>query len=147
MNVIAFQAQRSGEWRARELNQIVDALTPTLEQGHASGWDVGATEAGDPQFYLLGPAPDLPCEICISRVGRTYVLEDGHGRLLFDTENLSMLAERTALALRGGKAQVLARVMLVWFVAKQVFQEKIEPLLIESEEMLAEVAPQLAMLA
>lgn len=147
MSVIAFQVPRSGEWRARELNQIVGALTPTLEQGHVSGWEVGATEEGDPQFYLLGLAPELPCEICISRIGCTYVLEDGEGRLLCDTENLSVLAERAALALRRSKVHVLARLMLVWFVAKQVLQEKIDPLLVESDKILAEIAPQLALLA
>ncbi len=75
------------------------------------------------------------------------MLEDGQGRLLFDADNLSVIAERAALALRRGKVHVIARVMLLWCVAKQVFQERIEPLLVESEEMLAEVAPQLAAFA
>src|SRR6478609_10498187 len=96
-------------WRAHELNTIVGALTPAMAQGEASGWDVGATENGDPQFYLLGPAPQEACEICISRIGRLYVLEDGDGRLLLDTDNLPALAERAAATLRKNRAQIAAR--------------------------------------
>lgn len=148
MNVIAFHpASRPGDWRPRELQQIVGALAPTMEQGRASGWEIGATEEGDPQFYLLGPGPEQACEICISRIGRTYVLEDGDGRLLLDTDNLALLAERAAVALRRNRAQIAARVMLAWCVAKQVFHDRVEPLLAEGEDMLAHVAPQLAALA
>jgi hypothetical protein len=129
------------------LNEIVGALTPALARGVASGWDVGLTESGDPQFYLLGPAPQEACEICISRIGRLYILEDGEGRLLLDTDDLAAVAERAATTFRSNKAQIVARAMLVWCMAKQFFHDRIEPVLVEGEEMLAHVAPQLASLA
>ena len=59
MTVIAFKPrlpQHDGPWRAGELKQIVDSLAAPLSRGEAGGWDVGVTEVGDPQFYLLGPA-------------------------------------------------------------------------------------------
>jgi hypothetical protein len=140
------QAAHPGEWRKHELNTIVGALTPAVSGGAASGWDVGATENGDPQFYLMGPAPHENCEICISRVGRTYILEDGEGRLLLDTGDLSALAERAAATFRGNRAQIVARVMVAWCVAKQFFHDRVEPMLVEGEEFLDHFAPQLAAL-
>jgi hypothetical protein len=128
------------------LNTIVGALTPAVSGGAASGWDVGATENGDPQFYLLGPAPQENCEICISRVGRTYILEDGEGRLLLDTGDLSALAERAAATFRSNRAQIVARVMIAWCVAKQFVHDRVEPMLVEGEEFLDHFAPQLAAL-
>ena len=87
MTVIAFQSklpQRDGPWRAGELEAIVESLAPEHGGGEAGGWDVGVTELGDPQFYLLGPPPHAECILCISRLGRIYVLEDGAGRVLLD---------------------------------------------------------------
>jgi hypothetical protein len=148
MKVIRLQeASHSAQWRAQELNEIVGALTPVLARGEASGWDVGATESGDPQFYLLGPAPEEACEICISRIGRLYILEDGEGHLLLDTCDLTALAERAAATLRSNKMKLVARVVLAWCVAKQFFHDRVEPLLAEGEDMLAHFAPQLASLA
>jgi hypothetical protein len=141
------QCSHSGEWRKQELNTIVGALTPVLARGDAGGWDVGATENGDPQFYLLGSAPHENCEICISRVGRTYILEDGEGRLLLDTGDLSALAERAAATFRSNRAQIVARVMVAWCVAKQFFHDRVEPMLAEGEEFFEHVAPQFAAFA
>ena len=39
-----------------------------IAAGEASGWEVGVTENGDPQVYLIGPPPDHDCILCISRV-------------------------------------------------------------------------------
>ncbi len=50
------------------------------------------TEKGDAQFYLLGPLPDQACELCVSRIGGRYILEDGSGRLLFEHRNLDLVA-------------------------------------------------------
>jgi hypothetical protein len=141
------QVSRSGEWRKHELNTIVGALTPAMARGEASGWDVGATENGDPQFYLLGAAPQESCEICISRIGRLYILEDGDGRLLLDTDDLSALSERAAATLRRSRVQIVARVMVAWCVAKQFFHDRVEPMLVEGEEFIEHFAPQLAALA
>ena len=55
-------------------------------------WETGITEKGDAQFYLLGPLPDQACELCVSRIGGRYILEDGSGRLLFEHRNLDIVA-------------------------------------------------------
>ena len=76
MSVVAFERkQDSGEWSEKELSTLVAAL------GAASGagreWETGMTERGDAQFYVLGPLPDQACELCVSRIGGRYILEDG----------------------------------------------------------------------
>jgi hypothetical protein len=61
MTVIAFQPkvlQLDGPWRTAELNTIVERLAPESSRGSARRWDVGITDVGDPQFYLLGPPHD-----------------------------------------------------------------------------------------
>src|SRR6476620_12691181 len=60
MTVIAFQSkalQSDGPWRAAELNAMVESLAPDSSRAGVKCWDVGTTEIGDQQFYLLG-APD-----------------------------------------------------------------------------------------
>ena len=58
MSVIAFPRRKStargAGWRDDELR----ALVAGFDASQARSWDVGATERGDPQFYVLGPAPD-----------------------------------------------------------------------------------------
>ena len=41
----------------------------------------------------------------------------------------------------------LVRAVIVWFTIRTTIQEKFEPLLVEGEELLVQVAPQLAALA
>ena len=45
-------------------------------------WEIGMTEKGDAEFYLLGPLPDQACEFAYPD-RRRYFLEDGSGRLPF----------------------------------------------------------------
>jgi hypothetical protein len=87
----------------------VERLRPNRPVGGARRWDVGITEIGDPQFYLLGPPHD-ECILCISRLGRMYVLEDGHGQLLFEHNSLLVLAEQARVVLQKKKTQIVARV-------------------------------------
>ena len=108
MTVIAFQPkvlQLDGPWRTGELNTIVERLAPESSRGGARRWDVGITDIGDPQFYLLGPPHD-ECILCISRLGRLYVLEDGHGQLLFEHNSLLALAEQARVVLQKKKTQI-----------------------------------------
>ncbi|MFL5099349.1 MAG: hypothetical protein ACJ8E5_01970 [Xanthobacteraceae bacterium] len=123
------------------------SLAPSFENGGASGWEVGVTETGDPQLYLLGPAPDHECILCVSRLGSLYVLEDGAGRVLFEHDSLRALAETVKAVLRNKKAAIVARAALAWFVVREAFAEKVEAMLGESEELLVHFAPQLAALA
>ena len=150
MTIIAFPSKvqpEGGSWPAAELNEIVETLAPQLRSGEAGGWDVGVTEIGDPQFYLLGPPPHDECILCISRLGRVYVLEDGAGKVLFEHNSLVVLAEQARSALRKTRAQIVARVTLLWCMVRELFEEKIEPIVGESEELLTHFVPQLAAFA
>jgi hypothetical protein len=99
------------------------------------------------QFYLLGPAPDHDCILCVSRLGSLYVLEDGGGQVLFEHDSLLALAETAQAALRTRKMRFVARVALIWCSLREACQEKFEAMLGESEELLVHWAPQLAGLA
>ena len=149
MTVIAFQPkvlQLDGPWRTGELNTIVERLAPESSRGGARRWDVGITDIGDPQFYLLGPPHD-ECILCISRLGRLYVLEDGHGQLLFEHNSLLALAEHARVVLQKKKTQIVARVALLWCAVRETIEEKLDAVVVEGEELLAHCVPQLAALA
>ena len=79
-------------WQFAEVQKLISGSAGSLARGEASGWELGKTEAGDPQLYLLGPAPDYDCLLCVSRLGGLYVLEDGNGRILFEHRNLVLLS-------------------------------------------------------
>jgi hypothetical protein len=150
MTVIMFESklpQRDGPWRASELKEIMDGLAAELSSGEAGGWDVGVTEIGDPQFYLLGLPPHEECIVCISRLGRIYVLEDGAGRVLFEHNSIVTLAEQARSILQKKKAQIVVRAALLWSAAREIFEEKLEAVVGESEELLTHFVPQLAAFA
>jgi hypothetical protein len=150
MTVITFPPKvprEGGPWPAAELKEIAETFAPHVSGGEAGGWDVGATDVGDPQFYLLGPSPDDECILCISRIGRTYVLEDGAGQVLFEHNSLTVLAEQARSALRKKRAQIVARIALLWCAVREFFEEKLEPIVGESEELLTHFVPQLAAFA
>ena len=150
MTLIAFPStvqREDGSWPAVELNEIVETFAPQLGSGEAGGWGVGVTEIGDPQFYLLGPPPDDECILCISRLGHGYVLEDGAGQVLFEHNSLLVLAEQARSVLRKKRAQIVARAALIWCAVRELFEEKLEPIVGESEELLTHFVPQLAAFA
>jgi hypothetical protein len=144
-NVIAFRREEcSDSWRRQELQQIVAALGPVLRADPSRAWETGTTEAGDPQFYLLRQEPDETCDVCISRVGSVYVLEDGAGRVLFDGANLATLGERAVAFLRHDRGQIIASLMLAWVGIRHFVHDKVEALMAEGEDVLIHVAPQFA---
>jgi hypothetical protein len=108
---------------------------------------VGTTEYGDPQLYLLGPAPDHDCILSISRLGRLYVLEDGKGQVVFENDNIMLMAEQTCGALRKRKTEIVARLTVCWCAVRDFFEEKVEPVLAEPMEVITHFAPHLAALA
>jgi hypothetical protein len=134
-------------WRGDELQQIVAACSGSVSVGEASGWEIGVTDSGDPQVYLIGPPPDYDCILCISRVGRHYVIEDGHGRVLLEHDSPMLLAEQALAALRRRKMALLAQIAVAWQAFREAFEEKTEALTAEPIEVLAHLAPQLAALA
>src|ERR1700692_3393755 len=99
MSVVAFERKPSaGLWNETELNTMVAALNDAIASGNGRGWETGMTEKGDAQ--LLGPFPDQACELCVSRIGGRYILEDGAGRLLFEHQSLALVALRAKAAVR-----------------------------------------------
>lgn len=146
MTVTRFPQPPRG-WQAAEMQAVVGSCSGSLASGEACGWETGSTERGDPQLYLLGPGPDHECILCVSRLGRLYVLEDGSGRVLFEHGSLALLAEEIRQVLRRKKAEIVARVTVIWCGIREIFEEKMEPMLAEPAEILTHFVPQLAALA
>jgi hypothetical protein len=147
MSVVAFERkQGAAAWTEAELNTVVTALQTAMAPATGRSWETGATENGDIQFYLLGPRLEQACELCLSRVGRQYILEDGSGRLLFEHRNLDLVVLHAKAAV-SSSPRLMARAIMVWCAVRSTIQEKFEPLLVEGEELLVQVAPQLAAFA
>lgn len=143
MNVLQFQRRETPEvWQNGEMNTLLAACGESLDKGTAVGWEVGTTKAGDPQLYLLGPAPDHECLVCVSRLGRLYVLEDGQGRVVFEHDAIDRLAEQVRGTLRRKKSAIVARALVAWLAIKETFEERVEPILAEPAELLSHIAPQ-----
>ena len=144
MSVVAFERkQDAAAWTEAELNTVITALQTAMAPATGRSWETGATENGDLQFYLLGPRPEQACELCLSRVGRQYILEDGSGRLLFEHRNLDLVVLHARAAV-SSSPRLMVRAIMVWCAVRNSIQEKFEPLLVEGEELLVQVAPQLA---
>ena len=142
MTVIPFERPSvAGAWSEAELN-VVEGALGRLRDGE---WDTGLTETGDAQLYLLGP--EQACELCVSRIGGRYILEDGAGRLLFEHRSLPLVAMHARSALRITCWSLVGRIVVVWCTIRDVIHDRIEPLLGESEELLVHLAPQLAAFA
>lgn len=145
MTVLAFIPKtRTGTWHDAEIEQIVSAVHAEASGRRIGSWDVGATEAGDPQFYLLTPHPENDCILCISRLGSTYVLEDGGGFIVSEHNSLTILASELKNYLRKRRRGLIARALLIWCTLKQSVEQKVEALWTEGEELLVHVAPQVA---
>jgi hypothetical protein len=145
MNVVRFplpsdHAIERG-WHRAELQRLINACAVYLPSGQASGWEFGRTECGDPQLYLLGPAPEQECILSISRLGALYVLEDGNGRVMFEHNDLMLLAKQVSTALRNKKRAVLAQIGVTWCAMREFYEEKIEPALAEPVEVISHFAP------
>lgn len=147
MTIVPFPARElPHDWQRGEMNELLAACGEQLKKGTVAGWEVGATERGDPQLYLIGPAPDHECILCVSRLGRLYVLEDGEGRILCEHDAIGSLSEQVRHALRHKKAAIIARATVVWFAIKEAIEERMDPILGEPVELLSHVAPQLVTL-
>jgi len=131
-------------WRTPELQQFIAVSACSIADGEATGWEVGETEQGDPQVYLIGPGPAYECILCISRVGGRYVIEDGRGRVLLEHDSPMLLAEQAIAALRRRKAIVVAQISLAWYAFREMFEERTDALTEESMDVLVVLAPQLA---
>jgi hypothetical protein len=143
MSVVEFPRHDpvSGDWSPDELQQLI-----ALFRSEGATYAVGTTERGEPQFYLLGPAPEHDCVLCVSRLVQSYVLEDGAGRLIGETPSLDRFAvEAARAAMRHGRS-FIARATLAWCTIRLAIEEKFEPVFEESQELLVRFAPQVAAL-
>jgi hypothetical protein len=150
MNVLTFPRSigDSRDWRQVELRGIVAGAGIVLSSGESSGWEVGVTEAGDPQFYLLGPTSRHDCLLTVTRLGCRYVLEDGLGKVLFEHTNLDVFTERMRIALRfRNKSRFMGQLLLAVCAIRTAFEERVEPVLVEPMEVLTHLTPQLTAFA
>jgi hypothetical protein len=149
MTVVKFPCavQALEGWKSVELQQLLSMSSSAIATGEAASWEVAITERGDPQFFLLGPPPEYDCILSISRLGRLYVIEDGGGRILFESSSPILLAEQVVATLRRRKMAIVARVAVAWSAVREFFEERTEAMLGEPVELLAHIAPQLAPLA
>ena len=104
------------------------------------------TEKGDAQFYLLGPLPDQACELCVSRIGGRYILEDGSGRLLFEHRNLDLVALHAKAAVPS-TSWLMVRAITLWCAIRSAFHEKVEPCSSRAKSCSSSLSPQLAAFA
>jgi hypothetical protein len=143
MTVIPFtpNAAQGCSWSPHEPAALVSIYEAYAARGEASAWDVGVTELGEPQFYILGPAPDLDCAVAISRVGRLYVCEDGAGQVLDESVSFNTIVSRAKAPAGRGKAASLGLTTLAVAV-----EERMHTLLLEFEDILIRLPPQLAAL-
>lgn len=143
MSIVEFPQRSfpaSGAWSAEELQALIALFRAEGEASFATGM----TEHGDPQFYLLGPAPAHECVLCVSRLAQTYVLEDGEGRLIGETPTLDGFAVEAARAAVRGSRSFVGRLALMWVSIRLTIEEKLEPIFEESQELLVRVVPQVA---
>lgn len=134
-------------WHTGDLKHLTGACAPAVANGDATGWEIGETDAGDPQLYVLGPPPDHECILVISRLGRLYVVEDGKGEVLFEHDNPMMVAERVCASLRRQKTAIVARIAVAWCAFREFLEEKVEPVMAEPIELISHYGPHFASLA
>ena len=149
MTVLTFppRPENLRSWHPAELEELLRLFSAHRHEGNASTWGLGATELGDPQFYILGPAPECECILCLSRIGRLYVLEDGSSKILAEDLSLKNLANKGVCVVFGaGKSSLIVRATCLWCAVRHSLEEKIEPMLAEPAEFLVHIAPPLAAL-
>jgi hypothetical protein len=129
--------EREMSWQARRVRTRVGKIIP-------GGCRIclGRRPAGPAVTRRIYPGI-----LSISRLGRLYILEDGSGRVIFEHDNLLLLAEQAAAALRNRKQAILAQMAVAWCAMREFYEEKIEPALAEPMEVLSHFAPQIAALA
>lgn len=147
-NVVAFHApERSPCWRQDELQQLMLLHSACETRRKGVSWDTGTTELGDPQFYLIGEAPELDCILCVTRIGRLYVLEDGAGAFVAEGVHLPQIAEAaTKMLSRRRPLSFVGRWLVGLCAFRAIIDQKAEFMLAESMEHVSRFAPQLAAL-
>jgi hypothetical protein len=144
-NVVAFHVPELPScWRQDEMQQLMALHSGCQDRRRDASWSVGKTELGDPQFYLVGEAPELDCIMCVTRIGRLYVLEDGAGSVVAEDAHLGRIAqEASSMLSRRRRLSFVARSLLGLCAFRAVLDQKAEFMLAESMEHVSRFAPQL----
>jgi hypothetical protein len=133
-------------WSPDELHELGRLTRLFTSRCGARGWDVGQTERGDPQLYVLGPEPEQPCLASVSRLGPLYVLEDGGGRVCGEYESLRDLVRHADRSIaKPLRLPLTTRIVLALCAIRTTLEEKLT-FVEESAELLARVSPQLSTL-
>jgi hypothetical protein len=148
MNVIPLPpAQLKRAWTSSELEQLVAIFGRHAPRGIAESWEISSTEAGDPQFYILGPGPACECILSVSRIGRLYVLENGEGSLWAENCSLKAIARQAdAMLQQGTRTTLVGRILVAVGALRLTIGERVEPLVVEPEELIMRLGPQLAVI-
>lgn len=147
-NVVAFHVpERPACWRQDELTQLVSLHSAHDARRGNISWNVGRTEAGDPQFYIVREIAGFDCVMCMTRIGRLYVLEDGAGSVVAEDTRFDRILEAAAKILaRRRRPSLVARSLVGLCAFRAVLDQKIDLMLAESMEHVSRIAPQLAAL-
>lgn len=149
MNVVPFVSRvaPASDWYAWELRRVAGACEEPISRGEISGCEHGVTEAGDPQIYVLGPGPEPECFLCISRLGRRYVLEDGQGRVVSEHHAIEALAgEMRSLLHRNKKSGPAGALFAAWLAVRGLFGGEVNPHAAAPLDAMSYVAPHLGVL-
>jgi hypothetical protein len=134
-------------WRHDELQALLALHAACVAGGEAGSWETGTTEQGDPQFYVNGPAPEFECILCVSRLGRLFVLENSVGSVVEESTDLRRIVEVASASLRKRRhLGIGARVFCAICAFRMTIEQKIEAFMAESGEHLTHYAPGLAAL-
>jgi hypothetical protein len=144
-NVVVFHVPELPHcWRQDELQQLVSLSSTHSARRGIDSWAVGKTETGDPQFYVVGKSPEFDCLMCVTRIGRLYVLEDGTGSVVAEDAHFDRIVEEATRMLAERKRLSFGARLLVGACAfRAVLDQKIEFMLAESMDHVSRVAPQL----
>jgi hypothetical protein len=123
-------------WVAHELEELM-RLYASQSCKRKVSWATAVTELDDPQFFLIGPEPEADCVVAISRLNGRYVLEDGEGHSLCESRILTEVVKQAQLRLATrSKPSLMVRIMLPFAAVRAFFDEKVEPLVPDSVEVL-----------
>jgi hypothetical protein len=110
------QRRPAAGWRRAEMAELYRLFAVLRSRRNAASVELDSTELGDPQFYVLGGAPDHACLAFVSRLSRGagpwYVAQDGsgnivgEGRTLGAVIDLAVPAPRAPAALHSGPGPI-----------------------------------------
>jgi hypothetical protein len=123
-------------WSAHELEELLRIYATHAGRRDVS-WATAVTERDDPQFFVIGPEPEADCLVAVARVGERYVLEDGEAHVLCESRILPEVVKRAQLVLTTrSKPSLMVKLFVPIAAARSFFDEKIEPLIPDSVEVL-----------